>query len=302
MSHILSSSLPAARRWFAAGVLAVVCALAGLLVFQSSFVAAYSGCSAETAPVINADFEARVAELINQERARNGNLPPLKLVSALSAAARYHAADMGNDDYFNHDSMDRVGGSLKRVCGTFERISLWYKGWNGAAENIAAGYNSPEQVMESWMSSEGHRANILNPDYTEFGVGYFAGAGTFPSYWAQDFGVRGDVTPMVLAGEAATTTQRELDVYVRGQWNQIRLRNDSGAWSAWQPFTNSFTWTIGDGRGRHIVAAELRNGGTTRSTCDSIMLDIPAVAGAQIDGNSKLFLPALRNGIAPVCD
>ena len=113
------------------------------------------------------------------------------------------------------------------------------------------------------MNSDGHRGNILNPGYTEFGVGYYSGSGQFPSYWVQDFGVRSDVTPMILAGEAATTTTRDIDVYVHGTWNQMRLRNDNGDWSDWQPFANSFTWTINDGRGEHYVAAELRNGGTT---------------------------------------
>ena len=67
---------------------------------------------------------------------------------------------------------------------------------------------------------------------------------------------------MILAGEAATTTTRDLDVYVHGTWSQMRLRNDNGDWSDWQPFANSFTWTIADGRGEHYVAAELRSGGT----------------------------------------
>lgn len=58
----------------------------------------------------------------------------------------------------------------------------------------------------------------------------------------------------------------------------MRLRNDNGDWSDWQPFANSFTWTIADGRGQHYVAAELRSEGTTRSSCDMIRSDVPAVA------------------------
>ena len=67
-----------------------------------------------------------------------------------------------------------------------------------------------------------------------------------------------------VAVEVLTTTTRDLNVYVHGPWSQMRLRNDNGDWSDWQPFANSFTWTIADGRGEHYVAAELRSGGTTR--------------------------------------
>jgi uncharacterized protein YkwD len=288
-------------RLFAA--VAVVAFVVGAFLFlQPSLVSAFAGCSAETVPPINAAFEARVVELVNQERARNGNLPPLKLVSSLTTAARYHATDMGQDDYFSHESKDRAGDGYAKACGTFDRINLWYKGWMGAGENIAAGYGSPEAVMQAWMNSEGHRGNILNRGYAEIGVGYYSGAGKFPSYWVQDFGVRSDTAPMVLAGEASVTTDRNIDVYVHGEWNEIRLKNDNGAWTSWQPFTNSFDWTIGKGRGDHVVAAELRNGGTTHSTCDTIMLDVPAVAADKIDARIKIYMPDVRNGPALNCD
>ena len=293
--------LPAPIRKVAALSLVTASMLGGLLLLQPSHVAAFGGCSTEPAPVVNADFEAQVVQLVNAERAKQ-NLPPLKVLSSLTAAARHHAMDMAVDNYFSHDSMDLAGGQLTFACGTFDRISLWYKGWSGAAENIAAGLNSPQQVVDAWMKSDGHRANILNSAYTEFGVGYYSGSGQFPAYWVQDFGVRSDVTPMILAGEAATTTTRDLNVYVHGAWSQMRLRNDSGDWSDWQPFANSFTWTIGDGRGEHYVAAELRSGGTTRSSCDTITLDVPAVAADVVNAPKKLYLPALKSGPRPICE
>jgi uncharacterized protein YkwD len=285
----------------AAIIIVTVGALTGLLFLRPSYVGAFSGCSADPATVVNGEFEAQVAQLVNQERAKN-NLPPLKLVSPLTASARHHAMDMAVDNYFDHNSMDPVGGKLTVVCGTFDRVSLWYKGWSGAAENIAAGFNSPQQVMEAWMNSEGHRVNILNPGYTEFGVGYYSGAGQFPAYWVQDFGVRSDVTPMILAGEAATTTTRDIAVYVHGTWNQMRLRNDNGSWSDWKPFANSFAWTINDGRGEHYVAAELRNGGALRTSCDMITLDVPAVSAGMVDAPKKLYMPAIQSGAPAVCE
>jgi uncharacterized protein YkwD len=289
----------------AGGVLAALLFAAGLVLWGVQSVAAFTGCRAENAPVVNADFENRVAQLVNEVRAANG-LPPLKLTASLSAAARYHATDLGSDDYFQHDTHDRSGGGLQRVCGTFDRIRLWYNGWSAAAENIAAGYNSPEAALAAWMDSDGHRGNILNPNFTEFGVGYFTGAGKFNAYWVQDFGTRGDVTPIILAGESPVTTSRDLPVYVHGKWGQMRLRNDNGGWSDWMPFANSFTWTINAGSGQHVVSAELRSGGKTSSTCDTITLDATAAADALAPlepdkVTSKLYLPAVKNGLPITC-
>lgn len=293
-------TLPNHLRFLSVAV--AVLLVAALLIFGGvQSVAAFTGCRAEVAPVINADFEARVAQLVNQERAAKG-LPPLKLVSSLSAAARYHATDLGSDDYFQHDSYDVVGGSLQRVCGAFERMSLWYSGWTAAAENIAAGYNSPEDAVAAWMKSDGHRGNILNPAFTEFGVGYFSGAGKFPAYWVQDFGTRDSASPLILAGESTATTSRDLNVYVYGNWSQMRLRNDSGDWSKWMPFANSFTWTIADGRGQHVVAAELRSGGTTRSACDTILLDVAATQAAPLRAPYKVFMPAIQSVPPAACE
>ena len=280
---------------------AILLLAAGFFLWGAPPAVAFTGCSVKDAPLINADFEARVAELVNAERASRG-LPPLKLVASLSAAARYHAADMGSDDYFEHDSYDRAGGSLKRVCGAFDRVSLWYDGWRALAENIGGGYTSPEAVVAGWMDSAGHRNNILSTSYQELGVGYFAGAGELDSYWVQDFGARFDAAPLVLASEAISTTSRDLDVYIYGDWQEMRLRNDGGAWSSWRPFAHSFTWTIGDGAGRHVVAAELRDaGGATVSTCDAILLDT-VVQSAPAAGSFKLFLPTIQGGSSVACE
>jgi hypothetical protein len=118
----------------------------------------------------------------------------------------------------------------------------------------------------------------------------------------QDFGARSDVSPMILAGEAATTTNRDLNVYVYDQWGEMRLRNDGGTWSEWMPFSNSFTWTINDGRGEHIVAAELRSGSTVRATCDTITLDVAATLVAPVKAAKMLYLPAVRNGLPVTCE
>jgi hypothetical protein len=97
---------------------------------------------------------------------------------------------MSQDNYFSHDTMDREGGKLVMKCDPWERIDNYYSGANG--ENAAAGYHSPEAVMNGWMNSGGHRANILNPDTRAIGVGFYQGNGDYLSYWIQDFGTKID--------------------------------------------------------------------------------------------------------------
>lgn len=251
----------------------------------------YTGCGGTDAPVINEAYEARVVELVNEARAANGNLPPLRRIPALSKSARYHATDLGTDNYFNHDSYDRSGGALQRVCGAFERMRRWYS-YNAAGENIAAGYGTPEEVMAGWMRSEGHRENILDPNFREIGVGYYQGAGDYGVYWVQNLGARSGEYPLIIANDAAATTDPNVAVYVHGDWGEMRLRNDSGAWGEWQPFQNSFTWTLAGNAGEHILSAELRSGATTHSACDKITLTPGAVAAAPA-ADYQLYLPVL---------
>src|SRR5512139_3091766 len=110
----------------------------------------FSGCGGINQPVVNADYEQQVVDLVNTERANRG-LPPYKRVTELDEAARYHSADLGQDDYFSHDTYDRVGGNLVYVCDTWTRLGTYYTGAMG--ENIAYGYSTPQGVMNGWMNS-----------------------------------------------------------------------------------------------------------------------------------------------------
>lgn len=253
---------------------------------------AYTGCGGADAPIVNEAYEARVVELVNEVRAANGNLPPLRRIPALSKSARYHATDLGTDNYFSHDSYDRNGGALQKVCGAFERMRKWYN-YNAAGENIAAGYSTPEDVMAGWMSSSGHRQNILDPDFREIGVGYYQGSGEYGVYWVQNLGARNGEYPLIINNDAATTSDPNVTIFVHGSWGEMRLRNDSGAWSDWQPFQNRFTWTLDSGAGEHILSAELRSGATTYSTCDKITLASAGAAAPVVD--YQLYLPVVAN-------
>ncbi len=235
---------------------------------------AFSGCGGITAPVVNADFEQQLIDLVNAERA-NQTLPPLKRVTELDQAARYHATDLGQDDYFDHDSYDRSGGNLVYSCGWSTRISSFYVGWSSLAENIAAGQATPQDAMNSWMSSAGHRANILSSNVWEIGVGYSEGSGALYRYWVQDFGRRSGIYPLIINREAATSNSQNVSIYIYGSWTQMRLKNDAGTWGSWQPFQSSFNWMLDSGEGTHTVTAQVTNGSTTVSTGDTIYLNGP---------------------------
>ncbi len=157
----------------------------------------YAGCGGQVAAVYNAEYEQQVINLVNQERTSRG-LAPLKSSVGLTNAARYQAADMSQDNYFSHDTMDRDGEKLVKKCGPWERIANYYSGANG--ENAAAGYPSPEAVMQGWMNSDGHRANILNPNVLAIGVGFYQGGGDYHSYWVQDFGTKIDASTTPVLG------------------------------------------------------------------------------------------------------
>jgi len=144
----------------------------------------YSGCDGQIVPANNAEYEERVIDLVNQERTSRG-LNPLARSAGLTNAARYQAADMSQDNYFSHNTKDREGGELIFKCSPWERIAHYYSGAND--ENAAMGYYSPEDVMNAWMNSGAHRANILNPDTQAIGVGFYQGEDYMP-YWIQDFG------------------------------------------------------------------------------------------------------------------
>jgi uncharacterized protein YkwD len=119
--------------------------------------------------------------LTNTERAKAG-LGPLTLNSQLTQAAQRYSEVLASDACFAH-TCGPVPDMIQRDA------QAGYAGWSAVGENIAAGYPSPEDVVAGWMASPGHRANILNPDYRELGVGLASG-GKYGAYWAQEFGAR----------------------------------------------------------------------------------------------------------------
>jgi uncharacterized protein YkwD len=122
-------------------------------------------------------FENQVVNLVNTERLDAG-CDPVRIDARLSQAAQDHSDDMAERDYFYHTTPEGVSFSERIVGAGYS---------TPGAENIARGQQNAEQVMKSWMESDGHRANILNCDLNAIGIGIgLDGAGTY--YWTQDFG------------------------------------------------------------------------------------------------------------------
>lgn len=235
-------------------------------------------------------FEEAVVELVNQERWANGQLPPLKHDGLLDAASEGHSANMAVRDFFAHCDVDTKSSPGMRMT------AAGYA-WNSLGENIAAGYSSPAAVMNGWMGSPGHRSNILSTSRYEIGVGYvlqsgdtgnvrqdqngdcnadLTGSGPYFRYWTQNFGRRAGVYPVVINREAFMTTERNVSLYVYGTgWAvDMRIRNEVGPWSAWQPFSSDAAWTLSSGSAVKTVTVEIRNGVlSVLSQSDTIMLD-----------------------------
>ncbi|WP_042346765.1 CAP domain-containing protein [Bacillus massiliigorillae] len=119
-------------------------------------------------------YEQKVVELTNAERAKQG-LKPLTLDVELSKVARIKSQDMKDKNYFDHNS--------PTYGSPFDMMKKFGISYNYAGENIAQGQRSPEEVVKAWMNSQGHRENIMNPNYTHIGIGHVADN----NYWTQMF-------------------------------------------------------------------------------------------------------------------
>jgi uncharacterized protein YkwD len=130
----------------------------------------------------NGSYESQLIDLINAERVNQG-LFAFTYNGALTSAAQSHSLDMACQSFFSHTGSD--GSS------PFDRMSWAGYSFSAAAENIFAGsgsYDSPAQAFDAWLNSSGHRDNMLNPDYTEIGIGYAGNSnGAYTGYFTADF-------------------------------------------------------------------------------------------------------------------
>lgn len=152
---------------------------------------------ADATPLSNNEaFLFRVAALTNDVRTSNG-LHALTINDTLQATALLQSTNMAEQDFFSHTGTDGL-----KAWHRAENLGYDYQ---SIGENIAAGQLTPEEVVQEWVNSPGHLANILNPAYTEIGVGYQylendTGVVNYHHYWTQVFGTeQPSVTPELTA-------------------------------------------------------------------------------------------------------
>ena len=119
----------------------------------------------------------QVLQLVNNERSKAG-LKPLQMSEELRSIATLKARDMAEKNYFDHNS--------PTYGSPFQMLQNYGVHYSSAGENIAAGQRTPEEVMNSWLNSSGHRANILNKNFDTIGIGFVEG-GKYGTYWVQLF-------------------------------------------------------------------------------------------------------------------
>ena len=122
-------------------------------------------------------MENQVIKLVNQARV-NAGLQPFTANWELSRVARYKSQDMANKGYFDHTS--------PTYGSPFTMMQNFGIKFTAAGENIAMGQRTAQDVMNSWMNSPGHRANILNPSFNQIGVGLAKNSNGM-CYWTQQF-------------------------------------------------------------------------------------------------------------------
>lgn len=120
--------------------------------------------------------ENEILKLVNAERSKNG-LSALEMDWQVNRVASYKSQDMADNNYFSHTS--------PTYGSPFDMLSSFNVNYRSAGENIAKGQKTAQSVMNAWMNSSGHRANILSKNFTHLGVGYVEQNGT--TYWTQMF-------------------------------------------------------------------------------------------------------------------
>lgn len=209
--------------------------------------------------------EARSVYLGNLARRQNG-VPPLRWNRQLTDAARWFSWDSVENrptPYCGHqDTQGHWPGWRARAFG--------YHGWAGA-ENAFCGYVTPEQAIEGWLGSPGHRANLFDPNPREVGLGYYLRESDDRGYVTQNFGHDPVYPPVIIENEAITTTSPGVNLYIYGHGSgggfagmgpatEMMASNDPRFTNAaWEPYAAEKTWTVEPGEGWRTVFVKTRD-------------------------------------------
>ena len=209
--------------------------------------------------------EARTVYLGNLARRDNG-VPPLRWNNQLTQAARWFSWDSTENrppDFCGHQ--DTQGN-----WPDYRALAFGYLGGAGA-ENAFCGYVTPEYAIEGWMNSPGHRANLLDPNSREIGLGYYRRDSDGRGYVTQDFGNDAVYAPIIIENEAISTTSPNVNLYIYdrstgggfaglGAATQMMVSNNacfSGA--TWEPYASNKIWVLTTGEGWRDVYVKTRD-------------------------------------------
>jgi len=226
--------------------------------------------------------EARTVYLGNLARRENG-VPPLRWNRPLTYAARWFSWDSTENrppGFCGHqDSQGGWPGDRARMFG--------YLG-NAGAENAFCGYVTPEYAIQGWMNSSGHRANLLDPNSREVGLGYYQRQSDGRGYVTQDFGNDPVYAPIVIENEAISTTNPTVNLYIYDRQSgggfagfgpavQMMLSEDPCFLNApWEPYRPERTWTFSGPSGWRTLYVKTRDAfSRTMTVSDTIYLGTP---------------------------
>jgi Uncharacterized protein with SCP/PR1 domains len=254
-----------------------------LLPISLAFTASYANSALFDQPAEQIYNEAQTVYLGNLARRANG-VAPLRWNVEMTEAARWFSWDSvenRTDPYCGHQ--DTQGNWPDN------RIRYWgYRGFGGA-ENAYCGFVTPNQAIDGWMNSPGHRANLLDPNSREVGLGYYLRDRDGRGYVTQDFGVDSVFPPVIIENEAIYTESNQVGLYIYdriagggfselGSPTEMRISNEQCFESAaWEPFANEKTWTLEPGIGWRTVYVQTRDSlGRTSTVSDAIYLGAQA--------------------------
>jgi hypothetical protein len=204
------------------------------------------------------NFQLDLVHAINQARVDNGLLP-LKVDETLDSAAQGYADELADSGRFDHYGAD---GSSPASRAT----KAGYKGL--VAENLAIGYSEATAVVEGWLKSEGHRRNLLNPNYRFLGVG--EAEHRRGKVWVLDLGLSDVAYPVILELDAPQTPKTDIrvDISEPGLAKEMHVVLDGKAEPEWRRFESTFQLSL-MGTGLHEVTVELRGSAGWKHTSRS---------------------------------
>jgi uncharacterized protein YkwD len=233
-------------------------------------------------------------ELLNAYRGELG-LAPVTLNSELGAAAKYHSADMANNNYFDHYLFD----------GTDAGTNIQNFGYTGFpyAENIAAGMATAQEVLIGWQNSPDHNATMTNPQYTEIGIGLaYNEASHYGWYWTATYGAGEGPQiapeplpePVVIMDPATMTEAAPPESVTVVDEAPTVITNDGGVVELQQPAINAdgeYVASTGanpvaDGTGDTVIYGNIETGGQMGET---IVYEPPSLT---VSGETTTLAPA----------